>query len=322
MTNHAIAGCSVFFQQVWFDYDAIAAFIFYLFDFHNIKFYLVLDRTTWKWGKVTLNILTLAVAYEGVAIPIYWLILRNKGGNSNQRERIALMKRFIERFGSTQILGVLGDREFIGGLWWQWLSDKSIPYLIRVKENQQVMDSQGVSQPLSKLFANLKIGQLRLLKNRRCISGGQWVYLSALRLDDGELLILAANQKIKQPMTVYQNRWQIENLFQTLKGRGFHLEETRLTKYFRIKKVMALCAIAFCWAYKTGQWRHQLKPLKIKKHGELEKSLFRYGLDFLRDCLLQSSASVLVKMRLLILFVLPPKQIFATMENPLNLVIK
>jgi hypothetical protein len=47
---------------------------------------------------------------------------------------------------------------------------------------------------------------------------------------------------------------------------------------------MALCVIAFCWAHKTGQWRHQLKPLKIKKHGELEKSLIRAdSWDTIRD---------------------------------------
>jgi hypothetical protein len=291
-----------------------------LFDFYNKKYYLALDRTTWKWGKITLNILTLAIVYQGTAIPIYWLILRNEGGNSNQRERIALIKRFIKRFGRRQILGVLGDREFIGDVWWQWLNAHNIPYLIRVKENQLVSNAQGLSQALKKLFANLKEGQQSILKKRRKV-GQQWVYLSGLRLEDGELLILASNQKVKQPMAVYQQRWQIENLFQTLKGRGFHLEETRLTKYFRIKKVMALCVIAFCWAHKTGQWRAQLKPLKIKKHGELEKSLFRYGLDHLRDCLLQNITPVVAEIRLLILFLLPPEHIAATTSNQLNLVI-
>lgn len=314
--NHAIAGCSVFFQQVAFDYDTIASLIIQLFDFENKKYYLTVDRTHWQFGKLDLNILTLAIAYQGIAIPVYWLILR-KAGNSNQRERIALLKRFSNRFGRAQILAVLGDREFIGDSWWQWLTYNKIPYLIRTKENQLVTDAQGRAQSLKNLFSDLAPEQLRILKNRRKI-GQQWVYVSALRLEDGELLILSANQKIKQPMAVYQQRWQIENLFQTLKGRGFHLEETRLTKYFRIKKVMALCALAFCWAHKTGQWRHQLKPLKIKKHGEKEKSLFRYGLDYLRDCLLQERNDIVTQIRLLILFWLPPIIICSNKNNVLS----
>jgi hypothetical protein len=68
----------------------------------------------------------------------------------------------------------------------------------------------------------------------------------------------------RQPLEIYSLRWEIEHLFQCLKGRGFHWEETRLTRYFRIKKVMALLAMAFCWAHKTGAWKHKaIKPLKI-----------------------------------------------------------
>lgn len=43
----------------------------------------------------------------------------------------------------------------------------------------------------------------------------------------------------------------------------------------------ALLAIAFCWAHKTGEWRHEKKPIKIKKHGRPAVSLFRYGLDYI-----------------------------------------
>ncbi|WP_084480191.1 transposase [Methylomicrobium lacus] len=101
-----------------------------------------MDRTNWKWGEKNLNILTLGIVYKGAAIPVYWLIL-NKQGNSNQRERIALLQRFIARFGRQGILGVLGDREFIGDRWWQWLSDQDIPYLIRMKENQLLTARPG-----------------------------------------------------------------------------------------------------------------------------------------------------------------------------------
>ena len=41
-------------------------------------------------------------------------------------------------------------------------------------------------------------------------------------------------------------------------------------------------SLALCWAMKVGEWLHSHCPLKVKKHGRLEKSIFRYGLDHLR----------------------------------------
>lgn len=43
-----------------------------------VKLTLILDRTNWKFGKKDLNILYLAVAHQGLAIPLFWLILRDK----------------------------------------------------------------------------------------------------------------------------------------------------------------------------------------------------------------------------------------------------
>jgi hypothetical protein len=74
-------------------------------------------------------------------------------------------------------------------------------------------------------------------------------------------------------------------LFGCLKGRGFHFEDTHITGRERIKKLMVLLAIAFSWAHRTGEWRNEQSPIKIKKHGRPAISLFRYGLDFLCNAL-------------------------------------
>lgn len=303
-----------FFREVVFDYDALAKLIMQLFDFYDKSYYLTLDRTNWQWGQKSLNILTLAVVYKGAAIPVYWLIL-NKRGNSSQRERIALLQRFIKHFGRKNILGVLGDREFIGDDWWQWLTEQGIPYLIRVKDNQLLRNRKNQNCAVRSLFADLQVGESRVLRKRRRI-GQQSVWLSGLRLDSGEWLILASNQRFSQALQVYARRWEIENLFQCLKGRGFHLEETRITHYVRIKKVMALLALAFCWAHKAGEWQHHaVKPLIIKEHGRYEQSLFRYGLDYLTDTLLHGIQNVKNVFWLLVLFLCPPDMIADNVPN-------
>ena len=55
---------------------------------------------------------------------------------------------------------------------------------------------------------------------------------------------------------------------------------------------MVFLAIAFCWAYKTGEWRNEQKEIKIKKHGRKAISYFRYGLDTLRDLVLNGKTSM------------------------------
>jgi predicted DNA-binding transcriptional regulator len=67
---------------------------------------------------------------------------------------------------------------------------------------------------------------------------------------------------------------------------GWLLKE-RIPFYIRIKKLVALLAIAFTWAHRTGEWQNEHKPIKIKKHGRPAVSLFRYGLDFLCDSIVR-----------------------------------
>lgn len=80
-----------------------------------------------------------------------------------------------------------------------------------------------------------------------------------------------------------QERWMIETLFQALKGRGFNLEDTHLQKQERISTLFAVLTLAFCWCYNVGEWRSSVIPIKIKSHGRLAKSVFRYGVEWLRQ---------------------------------------
>jgi hypothetical protein len=125
-----------FFALFRFDYNQLARLLMGIFDFQNKDIYLTLDRTNWKWGKTNINILTLAVAHKGAAVPVLWLLL-NKRGNSNYVERIALLKRFIKLFGSENIKGLLIDREFCGQEWLKYLKKEKIHFYLRLKKIQK-----------------------------------------------------------------------------------------------------------------------------------------------------------------------------------------
>ena len=244
-----------------------------------------MDRTNWKWGKKNINILVLAVVYKGVAIPVYWLLL-NKRGNSSTRERVALVKRFFRQFGKGRLQGLLADREFIGQEWLAWLKSEQVDFHIRIKKDAKVPNSRGEPVQAKRLFQSLKAGEALVLLAAKTMTGVD-VYLSGLRLADGELLIVASSKACPDAIETYGKRWQIETLFSCLKGRGFNLEETRVTDRTRIKRLLVVAVVAFCWAHRIGEWQHAyVKPIKVKKHQRLAKSIFRLGLDLLRDGLL------------------------------------
>jgi hypothetical protein len=127
-----------FFAQHYFDYRQIAQLIFSLFNFDQVR--LTIDRTNWKWGKRNINILMLAVVYRGIAVPVLWTLL-NKRGNSDTKERIALISRFISIFGCDRIQNLFADREFIGEQWFKWLIQKDINFCIRIKKLNRYQSS-------------------------------------------------------------------------------------------------------------------------------------------------------------------------------------
>ena len=302
-----------FFSGHKMNYNEVAHFIMKLFGFTENDYYLSMDRTNWKWGKMNINLLVLAVVYKGAAIPIYWLPL-NKQGNSNWKERTALMKRFIDQFGKKHMKGLLADREFIGAKWIEWLTQEDIPFNIRIRKNLYTVNSRGERIRVDHLFSMLKVGEhLCLIKPR--LLGKYPVFLSALRLKDGTLLILITPKFTYNAVEKYGLRWEIETLFGCLKGRGFNLEDTRVVSYLRVKKLLVLPVIAFCWAHKIGEWKHDsVLAIKVKTHQRRSQSIFRYGLDHLRSELFTPSISSKKWIKQLISF-LQPKNTYNVVYN-------
>jgi len=275
-----------FFRHFEIDYAILAKWIFKLF-LADRQIYLTVDRTNWFWGKAKINILTLGIAYEGVAIPLLWSLL-NKAGNATAAEHGAILQRFVGLFGKDCIAGVLADREFASGSLFGWLNKEQLPFYIRIKDNSMVSIKNKKFRAAKKLFNHLR-------SNQKSVFGmtielfGQKIYLAGSRSERGELMIVATNRHPRNAIAIYLRRWEIETLFSCLKGRGFCFEATHLTHLDRIEKMMALLAIGLCWAHKTGEWRAEKKPIRFGKHRDSirpQNSFFRYGFDFIREIIL------------------------------------
>ena len=244
---------------------------------------LTIDRTNWQWGKININFLMVGVVYKRMAIPLLWVLLPKKG-NSNSSERIQLMKRLLKYVPKTRIKNLLCDREFVGHEWLNWLLVMKIPFKIRVKDNYLTLTSGGKETTIEALFYDLPAGQKKIIGKRPITNHGVKVYLTGSRLVSGELMVVVSNGSEEDAIECYCERWEIETLFQNLKGRGFDFEATHIICLEKLSALMSLTAIAACWCIRTGEWRiEQGELIRLKKHGRPSISLFRHGLDWLGD---------------------------------------
>jgi hypothetical protein len=268
-----------FFREFEVDYESIALMVVKVMKIPE-PWVISIDRTDWKFGKTVFNVLTLGVVHHGIAFPLVWIML-DKKGNSNTRERCELCNRLLEIFGDRKIDFLIADREFVGEEWFDYLlCDPCTRFRIRIRKNTLLDDGQKQIRA-DVCFQDLQVGQSKVLSKPRLV-WQHWLYIAAMRLDDGDLLIVATAHDQNKAIADYAKRWAIETLFGCFKSRGFCLEATHLQDTERLSKLIALLTLALCWAFSSGLWLAQLNPLKPKKHGRLPKSIFRLGFDFLR----------------------------------------
>jgi hypothetical protein len=269
------------------DSDLIAKLIFSLLPNKNDKLILSIDRTNWKFGQLDINIFMLGIVYKGVAFPLLFTML-SKRGNSNAQERIDLVNRFISLFGKQCIDSLVADREFVGKNWIGYLNQENIRYHIRIRNNFKVfLPDKNKEVKAFWLFNDLKIRQYKHYHKIVRI-GNQDCYISGCKLTKGEFLILISFNNPAQAKEHYKQRWQIEMCFKAMKSSGFDIEKTHLNKIDRIEKLVLLVMIAFVWCYKIGIYLDKLNPIKVKKHGRKAKSIFKNGLDYIANCLLNT----------------------------------
>ena len=280
-----------FFTDFSFDLSSIAPLILKWFPLDQ-KCVLILDRTNWKWGKTPINILMLSIAYKGISIPFFWSVL-DLEGNTCFYDRMSLLKRALKKFPKERIEAIVADREFVGKAWFTFLINENIPFVIRVKGAYKIFELEsGVSSSISNLLK--RYGRRKKVLNIPIEMWGLQLYLSFRKGKKGskEPMILVSNYDFEDALGVYKIRWGIETLFGCLKTRGFRLEDTHVTDPEKIDKILFVLAIAFCWAYRTGEIKANETPIPEKSHGRKAKSIFRLGLDLVRRVIMGIESSI------------------------------
>lgn len=259
----------------------IAALVFKLLP--RGKHWLILDRTHWTLGSCHINVLLLSVVWQRFSLPLVWTVFA-KSGNSSQLERNALLERLLAVLPVGDTLGLMADREFIGKTWFGFLVQHNIEVCIRLKSSTRV---DGI--PVAACFRKLEIGEMRYWHRAMSVYGVK-LRVMGTRCPDGSMLYLAYQGRHEHGLRRYAQRWQCENLHQSLKTRGFSLEDSHLTCPERISTLLGTVSLAFIWCCLTGEWRARKHPLKLLKHGYPGKSIFRYGLDLLQEAILHAQS--------------------------------
>ncbi len=74
-----------------------------------------------------------------------------------------------------------------------------------------------------------------------------------------------------------------------MKSSGFDIEKTHLQEIGRIEKLTLIVMVAFVWCYKIGIFIHEnINPIETKKHGRRAKTIFKHGLSFVANVLLNA----------------------------------
>ena len=113
-----------FFQYVRLDGALMAPIVIDLLGLRGKPWVLAINRTNWDFGKTTINILMIAVVWNGMGIPLIWMLLPS-AGNSNTATRVDLLDRLHALFPDLTIACLMGDREFIGDDWMAKLKSRA-----------------------------------------------------------------------------------------------------------------------------------------------------------------------------------------------------
>lgn len=80
-----------------------------------------------------------------------------------------------------------------------------MPFRIRIRESDKLFNGKTALKG-KVVFAHLKPHQTQVLTHRHCL-WGHWVYVVALKLEDGKLLIVATAHAPQTAIADYAHRW-------------------------------------------------------------------------------------------------------------------
>jgi len=235
-----------------------------------------IDRTTWEMGKEIRNVLTLAISFDGIAMPVAFKIIPYKG-SCTAFDQIELLESFIQEYGIEKIKALVGDREFDNEKLITYLDSKNIAYALRVRKTNRIEDTSG------------NMVSIRTLGNKSVRNFLTKFYSVKVKFDHiitttGDYLSVVSSRNLADALTVYKMRWDIETTFKGCKTGGFRIEDTHVKNSVRFENLIKCLFIAYAIVIRIGDYASKINPIKVKQTLVCKAySILQFGIRLIKE---------------------------------------
>jgi len=243
---------------------------------------LLLDRTE---VNDRFNILMLAVAFRGRAIPLTWDILDHEGSCSFAEQR-RLLDRIEPHLPAFALISLMGDAEFRSRELFTYAIDRGWDFALGHKGDAHIFRTDTQTwQRLDSL--PVPPGKPLYLESVLLTKNHPFGPLNLIAFWDAEDECVRY-RFTNRPANGFTLRWTrrrswIEGLFRDFKSGGFQLQNTRLEHADRLDHLLLVMAIAMLWfvaiaqrLIKTGQRR------QIDTARQRARTYFQIGWSWLK----------------------------------------
>lgn len=263
---------------------------------------LSMDRTHWKKRQCHVNILMVAVHFQGRAIPLFWMV-RDCAGNSSVEDWQAVLRPVLTAIRAIPALAgrpliVTADREFASPQLAEWLHQTfAVESVLRVKRSEYLCD-QAHDIKLADLVSFLPRGETRYYPKTTVTKTSTWlVNVTITWAEDARepLLLISTLSGGALSIAMYQRRFGIEPMFKDQKTNGFNIEQTRITDTKRIETLLILTTFAHILCTAEGDRREQQGEIKKKWYHRAwvrPRGLFLVGLIAFQQAIRKASQRV------------------------------
>lgn len=198
--------------------------------------------------------LMLSVHYKSRALPLVWLVFKGRKDHSPQRLQLELLETAKTYIPDVCEVILLDDGEFDGSQIVEWLeSQPTWDYVCRTDETTLVFH-EAEWLPLKQI--HLEPGQETLMEQVLFTQKNQVGPINILAIwheaEQRHWFFFTSFNNYKTAKNWYRKRFTIETLFSDFKGRGFHLDETKLWQPERVSRLIFAASIAYVFTVFLG----------------------------------------------------------------------
>jgi hypothetical protein len=199
-----------------------------------------------------LNLLWVAVAFKGRALPLGWVVVPHEG-NSDLRRQQELLSWLRECLPEQTQAVIVADREFHSIHLAEWIAEQlQLDYALRIKAGTVVeLDGQRIkASELAVRGESFQVSAVKITTDRKLLYRTNLTVHWASR--EEEAWLLATNLELAESVKTYGKRFWIEEMFSDHKSRGLNLEKTRLKCSNRLQRLLVAVTLAYLWIMEIG----------------------------------------------------------------------